>query len=338
MSIGNSFNRPRVRVAVLLATYNGAAFIEPQLRSLIDNNTAFCLHWLDDHSNDTTRDQVQALALKLGIDLHVCHQPIKLGVPGAFFQLLECAVADIYMFCDQDDVWQPGKIDATVANLLPDLHRPTLCYSEPWVFSEDRPQEQSRYFAFRRIAPSEAQVPSRAFALNPATGNTIGMTGALRELFLLHQSIALKYAAMHDWWLHLLALASGDSRLLSHAPTTLYRQHRNNTLGIGFGGSRKTIAAIWKRQQRNRLVIARQARGFLRVVPNLTILSPAARQLQDSAKLIAYFDKRRSLMQTWALFQQRALQVPWWRALPLALVAMLSDAAPAVEKRSSGGR
>jgi len=56
------------------------------------------------------------------------------GVPGTFFQLLECVDADIYLFCDQDDIWQRGRIDATVAHLLPDLASPVLCSSDPLMF------------------------------------------------------------------------------------------------------------------------------------------------------------------------------------------------------------
>jgi uncharacterized protein YprB with RNaseH-like and TPR domain len=38
---------PQVRVAVLLSTYNGARFIEPQIKSLKENVTPFTLHWIN---------------------------------------------------------------------------------------------------------------------------------------------------------------------------------------------------------------------------------------------------------------------------------------------------
>src|SRR5207249_3722411 len=115
---GNSVNtQQHPKVALLLATYNGARFVEPQIRSLKENSVPFTLHWIDDHSTDDTRDAVRASALDSRIDFVEWHQPQHKGYPGAFFQLLECVDADIYLFCDQDDIWQPGKIDATVANL-----------------------------------------------------------------------------------------------------------------------------------------------------------------------------------------------------------------------------
>jgi len=121
-----------VDVAILLATYNGARFVEQQIRSLKDNDIKFTLHWLDDHSVDNTRETVRAAARSGDIELKEWHQPQHLGVPGAFFRLLECVEADVYLFCDQDDIWQPDKIDVTVGELLPDLELPVICFSDLW--------------------------------------------------------------------------------------------------------------------------------------------------------------------------------------------------------------
>src|SRR5205823_13588786 len=97
----------QLAVAVLLATYNGERYVEKQLRSLEQNDTKFTLHWLDDHSTDNTRSIVRTVARESDIELREWHQSRHLGVPLAFFQMLECAEADIYLFCDQDDIWQP---------------------------------------------------------------------------------------------------------------------------------------------------------------------------------------------------------------------------------------
>jgi glycosyltransferase involved in cell wall biosynthesis len=64
--------RQHLKVAVLLSSYNGARFIEPQIRSLKDNHTPFALHWLDDQSTDNTREVVKAAAKEAGITLVEC--------------------------------------------------------------------------------------------------------------------------------------------------------------------------------------------------------------------------------------------------------------------------
>ena len=133
----------QLRVAVLLATYNGAPFIAEQIQSLAANSMPFTLHWLDDHSTDNTRELVSASARVAGIELHEWHQDQRQGIPGVFFKLVECVSADIYLFCDQDDIWQPGKIDATIKSLSPDLWQPALVYSDPLVFSDSLRQPSS---------------------------------------------------------------------------------------------------------------------------------------------------------------------------------------------------
>ena len=309
-------------VAVLLATFNSAKYIAQQIASLRDNTTPFTLHWLDDQSTDPTRVLLESAAARCGIGLVAWHQPHKLGVPGAFFELLEHVQADIYLFCDHDDIWQPGKIDATVTYLLARAAHPELCFSEPLVFDDSHPQRQRHYFKLAGLTASSAQQLSRAFALNPAIGNTIGFTRPLRELYLESRQTARSHAVMHDWWLHLLALNRGSSRLLPDVPTTLYRQHPDNAFGVGLGGRRRTLALMWERQQRYRRLVARQARGFVLVAAS----GPALPELRAAASLIQTLDRRQSLWKLAILWRRRVLLLPWPRALWLALVCALSDA------------
>lgn len=311
-------------VAVLLATFNSARYIEQQIESLRNNTTAFTLHWLDDQSTDQTRALVASAAARFAIPLVAWHQPRKQGVPGAFFELLERVEADIYLFCDHDDIWQPGKIDATVAHLLPGVSRPELCFSEPLVFDDGRLERQCRYFDLAGLTAAGARQLSRSFALNPAVGNTVGFTRPLREIYLESRQIARGHAVMHDWWMYLLALNSGSSHLLADVPTTLYRQHRSNAFGVGWGGRRRTLASMWERQQRYRKLVARQARGFLLAAPELEP-GPALPVLRAAATLIQTLDRRRSLLQLVTLLRRRVLLLPWHRAVWLILVCAVAD-------------
>ena len=311
-------------VAVLLATFNSAKYIEQQIASLRENATVFTLHWLDDHSTDETRTLVESAAGRLGIDLVAWHQPHKQGVPGVFFELLDRVQADIYLFCDHDDIWQPGKIDATVAHLLPRVDHPELCFSEPLVFDDGQPQRPRRYFELAGVAAESAQQLSRAFALNPAIGNTVGFTRPLREIYLGSGHIARSNAVMHDWWLFLIALNSGTSRFLTDVPTTLYRQHRSNAFGVGLGGRRRTFGLMWERQQRYRRLVARQARGFLLAASDLAP-GPAMPVLLAAASVIQTLDRRQTLLQLATLLRRRVLLLPWSRALWLILVCAVSD-------------
>ena len=130
---------------------------------------------------------------------------------------------------------------------------------------------------------------------------------------------------MHDWWLHLLALNSGTSRMLTDVPTTLYRQHRGNAFGVGLGGRRRTFALMWERQQRYRRLVARQARGFLLAAPVLAAPGPAMPALLAAASLIQTLDRRQKLLQLVTLLRRRVLLLPWRRAVWLILVCAVSS-------------
>jgi rhamnosyltransferase len=253
-----------LKVAVLLATYNGGRFVDAQIRSLKENVTPFTLHWLDDHSSDNTREAVRAAALSSGVEVREWHQPQHQGVPAVFFQLVECVDADVYLFCDQDDIWQPGKIDATVANLLPDLTSPALCFSDPLIFKEEEPEilhRLSEVFGAAK-APRSLQ-ESRLFMSACCCGNTAGFTRPLREIFLKHRNIARAHAAMHDSWIYIIAVASGTARMLPNVPTTLFRRHGNNFTEFFLAPTGNWIRRTWNLQQLVRRYVSRQAEGFL---------------------------------------------------------------------------
>jgi len=315
-------------VAILLATYNGERFIEQQLRSLTENQTPFTLHWIDDHSGDGTRELVRRLCASVGIPLTEWHQTERQGVPGTFFQLLDCVEADIYLFCDQDDIWQAGKIDATVACLVSDLEKPVLCLSDPLAFHDGSPETHYRTLDILRTTPEVALQESRAFMSVVGYGHTEGFTRPLRDLYLKHKSIARSHALMHDLWMYDIALASGSVRLLSNAPTTLYRWHRTNASeaasswrGNGIG----RVTMTWKQHQWLRRRLAQNARGFLKAAPTLP---PGANmeRLLASAQLVSKLDQRHSLISAFRLLRRRVLWPNLRLAAGLAAVCLWSNA------------
>jgi glycosyltransferase involved in cell wall biosynthesis len=299
-----------VQVAVLLATCNGARFIEQQLESLVQNGVAFTLHWLDDHSTDNTRQLVRARARNLGLKLREWHQPERQFLPGAFFQLLECVTADIYLFCDQDDIWQAGKIDAAVANLEPDLASPVLCFSDSLMFYDDEPafvRPVSKVFHSR---PPRALQESRVFMTAIAPGHTQGFTRALRDLYLRHRAVARAYARNHDAWMYLIAQAAGTARMLSGVPTVLYRQHDGNvTAGLLRRNGKQRLdrsTLTWKQQQVLRRRVARHAQGFILAAVTLPPSSKLER-LVALARRVATLDRKQSVADLLNLVRRGAL-------------------------------
>jgi glycosyltransferase involved in cell wall biosynthesis len=315
-------------IAVLLATYNGERFVKEQIKSLKANDAHFTLHWLDDQSTDSTRKIVRETSRSEGINLKEWHRQERQGVPGAFFQLLECVDADIYLFCDQDDVWQPGKIDAVVDELLPNITSPILCFSDPLLFRDHEPRAFYRLSHVCRINFRSALRESRLFMAGVAPGHSQGFTRALRDIFISHKSIAREYAYMHDEWMYNIAEASGMVRVCPSAPTTLYRWHSHNVSG-GFNtwkGSGKGYIALTKSQhQQWRRLLSRSAKGF--VLASST-LSPTARldRLLKIARMVSAIDRRQSVYEIAYLAFVGAFWPNKRLAIGLAATCLFSDA------------
>lgn len=290
-------SRQTVSVAVLLATHNGARYVWPQLRSLRDNATSFVLHWLDDHSTDMTRDAVRACARDCRLELHEWHQPDHLGLPRTYFRLMELVEADLYLFCDQDDVWQPGKLDATVTHLVPQLANPALSFTDYLTFEDAQPGILTDpHPPADRKALTKAVQDSVIYAFLPGgpSAQTQGFTKPLRNLFLQQKEIALSFAAMHDWWMYDLATACGSVTRLEHAPRVLYRRHQDSFCATLFQTSKKRPLISWHRNQLLRQIISRHAKGLLLAAKSLPPGEKLSRMLRY-ARLAASVDARQSI-------------------------------------------
>jgi glycosyltransferase involved in cell wall biosynthesis len=314
------------KVAVLLPTYNGARYVDAQIFSLTRNDTPFTLHWLDDHSGDQTRAVVRASAEKARVELREWHQPGHLGFPASFLQLMEHAEADIYLFCDQDDIWQPHKIDVTVANLLADVEVPALCFSLASWFNDAAPEKLHHPSVARYSTIRSWVQESQVFTLCPAQGHTIGFSRPLRDLYVTHKDIARTHAIDHDWWLYILATATGVVKMLEYVPTTLHRFHMGNcSNAYVIRGSRNRLQREWQREQSMRKRLAQQARGFVSLFAALPE-TPRRDRLLAVAKLVAQIDRRQSPFTLLRLARLGAMSRWWGRTFFRTAVCLCSDA------------
>lgn len=321
-----------LNVAVLLATYNGSQYVQQQINSLKDNTTAFTLHWLDDHSSDNTRDVVRSSAKTANIPLSEWHPSQRCGVPRSFFQLLECVEADIYLFCDQDDIWSPGKIDATVADLAPGISLPVLVSSDVAQFHDDRTvtaPSVGEFVGMRKLLRAMREPPVFLMFLHAlAPGASQGFTRPLRNIFLQHKAVAGGYALMHDCWMYDIAIACGTVRLFSNTPTASHRLHRNNFTRALYGQGRNLFTRQWQSAQSFRRLAARHAQGFVLATPTLPPGKEVDR-LFDLAQLIATVDRRQTSRELLRLARLGAM--PWWGSLAAAwfsAACLCCDATP----------
>lgn len=224
-----------VRIVILLGTYNGARFVEEQIKSIQGqtvNNWNLLVR--DDASDDGTVELIAGLAKDDERIQWAKNGQGRLGIVGNFGELLRIAhseEADYIFLSDQDDVWTSTKI----ADQLTYLRKMEECYGEntPILVYSDLEIVDEK---LRRIHPSfmsyqglthESRDPLRVLL----TQNFVTGCATAINRPLLNLAVPLPpNVIMHDWWLALCGAACGQ---LAYLPQALlrYRQHGANQLG-----------------------------------------------------------------------------------------------------------
>ncbi|WP_427871164.1 glycosyltransferase family 2 protein [Leucobacter luti] len=222
-------------VVILLATFNGAKYLKPQLASLdsqVHNNWHLVV-W-DDGSTDSTPELLRSFAdARPGRVTILEGEPVR-SASGNFFRLLRAAPpADFYALCDQDDVWHPDKLTTMIAGLqwMGEQHpirSPALAFSDLRVVDRDLCLLRESFMGQIKARPERASFGS-LIVENLAPGCSMVFNSALlRELY--EEPETRNAAIMHDWWLILLAISTGRVGYVDRALVD-YRQHESNTLG-----------------------------------------------------------------------------------------------------------
>jgi glycosyltransferase involved in cell wall biosynthesis len=261
-------------VQILLATHEGARYLEEQLESLLAQTfTRWKLVARDDGSTDDTPSILQRYAGRHPDRIRLlAFDGRRLGAMGNFGALLESSGGSHVMFCDQDDVWLPDKIEVTRSAMAEleirhGTETPLLVHTDLRVVDERLGPISDSMWRFQHIDPSRLSVLPRALLQNFVTGCTAMVNRALLDLALPIPPDA----RMHDWWLTLVALSFGAVRSLPTA-TILYRQHGKNERGAsGFSPLRAALELLdrdrWRQRSEARWTEVRrleaQAEAFL---------------------------------------------------------------------------
>ena len=230
-------------VEIVLASFNGAAYIGSQLESLLSQtHQNFRLLIQDDGSKDGTLSIVKKYVRQYPQKMILTNREERTGgAQGNFFSLLSKTIAPFVMLCDQDDVWRNDKIEKTLKEMKRlengDRRAPVLIHTDLTVVDEALCVLAASYFQQQRLTPTHADFSS-LLSQNVVTGCTVMVNRALLDLLDLEPQGPL----MHDHWLALLAAAFGKIGVLFE-PTLLYRQHAGNVLGA----KRKNAGAALRR-------------------------------------------------------------------------------------------
>jgi glycosyltransferase involved in cell wall biosynthesis len=221
-----------MKVSILLSVYNGELFLAEQLESIVNQSfTCWKLYIRDDGSVDNST---------VIVDQYINLYPEKiqwindnkgnLKSAASFMQMLSIVESDYYLFCDQDDVWLPFKIEKTIKKMkdvesLND-NKGVLIFTDLYIVDSNLKILNNSMWGFSNINPENAKNFYKTTCSSSVTGCTIMINNELRDRVLPYPNVA----KMHDWWISLIASYYGVVEYLQE-PTIYYRQHGANVMG-----------------------------------------------------------------------------------------------------------
>ncbi len=234
-------------ITVLLAVYNGEKYLKEQIESILSQTFKdIKIIIRDDGSTDKSVDIIKDYCDKYP-DKISCIVGAPTGSAKLnFAELLNSCDDDYIMFCDQDDVWLPTKIEKTLSVMRSeenDGKTPVLVHSDLTVVDGEL-REIASFFDFQKLFQDDITLP-KLLVQNYVTGCTVMINRALKQKCGVIPSKCI----MHDWWLALVAVLFGKLVCLNES-TMLYRQHSNNQVGAkasyGIAFIKRKLATIDK--------------------------------------------------------------------------------------------
>jgi glycosyltransferase involved in cell wall biosynthesis len=211
---------------ILLATLNGARWIERQLHSIESQDWQGNIHVLvsDDGSTDGTLAQLDAWRSRWTRGAFTIEEGPRDGHAANFRRLVLRAPAGhgLYAYSDQDDIWMPRKLSMADAELRARSGPALTCGSTLLIDESDRVIGRSIRFS---------RPPSfrNALVQSIAGGNTMVLNAMAFEL--VRQGFERTSFVSHDWFSYMLVSGAGGAVIYSDDPSVAYRQHDCNAVG-----------------------------------------------------------------------------------------------------------
>ena len=216
-------------ISVLLSTYNGAKYLREQINSILEQKNVdvdLCIR--DDGSKDETLDIIKDYANNYE-NVHIVTGGLdgSVGVGRSFMSMLYDLndEYDYYAFADQDDIWDPDKLNCAVSSLK-------KCDNEPSLYvCNQRCVDFKGNFMNKRFPDDfPKQALNNILFTNLYAGCTMVFNGRLKELLCdtdRRPSIDYFQHRIHDAWTACVASSSG--RLIYDPECHMsFRRHNSN--------------------------------------------------------------------------------------------------------------
>lgn len=232
------------RIAILMGTYNGEAYLSEQLDSIEKQQyTNWVLHVSDDSPTPGTYQLLKAYQQRWGEQKLQIYQGKQQGFAANFMSLVRNTSirGDYFAFADQDDRWHTDKLQRAVAMLA------GLAVDQPLLYTA-RTRLVDQHGKPTGYSPSHKRPPGfqNALVQNIASGNTMLFNQVAHDYLV--RSPHGEDTGLHDWWCYLLISGCGGTVIYDRTPCLDYRQHADNQIGMkrGLQSLASRITHLWQ--------------------------------------------------------------------------------------------
>jgi len=252
-------------VSVALCTYNGAAYLGDQLRSILEQSVPPAeIVIADDGSTDGTLELIEGvIAAGPAVSIRLLRGVAPLGVTRNFERAIRATTGDLVVLCDQDDVWHPDRVAVALRDFeaSPGL---LLWHSDARLV--DGAGADLGFGLFESLALTSADIAEindgDALAVYIRRNLVTGATAVI-DRRLLSAALPFPDAWVHDEWLGAIAAATGRVHVSTTASID-YRQHSTNQIGVVRPTLRHRIGRMLEPRGDRYAILAARAEALVR--------------------------------------------------------------------------
>lgn len=255
-------------VSVVLCTYNGAAYLQEQINTILHQTyTTIELVIVDDASSDDTMKILQEYAEKdQRIQLH--QNETNLGFNLNFQKAILLSKGEWIAISDQDDIWHPQKLEIMLQQWD---KKSSLIHCASRKFSTIDEIKHSKKPSALGFNGTEVRTLA---CKNTVEGHNILFHHSLKE-----KALPFPITLFYDWWLGVVAAVNGGVQWVDQI-LVWRRIHENNTFEVQIA-PKLDEQKVWKRHLQSFLnVTGIQARDQEFINQCLTLLNNHTKEQQ----------------------------------------------------------
>jgi hypothetical protein len=219
--------------SVVMCTFNGARFVEEQIRSIVKQTcppTEIVV--FDDRSTDATIAILERIAASTDVPIRITVNATRKGSTENFLAAIAASASDVLFLSDQDDVWCANKVEAMLGLFArnPELG---LIVSDASAVDENLQPLGYTVLESLPITPAERRQVERGTGSHLVlkrpfgTGSSMAFRSNLKPPILMLDRPA---GLIHDSWILTVAAAYSTIAVMNEV-LNLYRQHAAQQVG-----------------------------------------------------------------------------------------------------------